>query len=139
MSLKPDIMITTSKPPTLALKHATATIPIVMIGVGDPIATGLVQSLAHPGGNIAGTANAVEEWFAKRLQSVTEMPPSLRCLYYLRNPANQSIIAGDADRNSIGQKPGIDFKVLRSREVMRTTTFRFTRLGTHRTSTQTTS
>jgi putative ABC transport system substrate-binding protein len=43
VSLKPDIMITTSKPPTLALKHATATIPIVMIGVGDPIATGLCR------------------------------------------------------------------------------------------------
>ena len=74
-----------------------------------------MQSLAHPGGNITGTANAVEEWFAsgtRRLQSVTEMLPSLRCLSYLRNPANQSIIAGDADRNSIGQKPGIDFNVI---------------------------
>ena len=115
MSLKPDIMVTTSTPPTLALKHATATIPIVMIGVGDPIATGLVQSLAHPGGNITGTANAVEEWFAsgtRRLQSVTEMLPSLRCLSYLRNPATQSIIAGDAGRKSIGQKLGIDFNVI---------------------------
>jgi hypothetical protein len=42
VSLKPDIMVTTSTPPTLALKHATATIPIVMIGVGDP-ATGLCR------------------------------------------------------------------------------------------------
>jgi len=112
VSLKPDVLVAATTPPALALKGATLTTPIVVIGVGDPIATGLVQSLAHPGGNITGTANAVEEWTAKRLQSVTEMLPELRCLSYLRNPANQSIMAHDADRKSIGQKLGIDFNII---------------------------
>jgi putative ABC transport system substrate-binding protein len=112
VGLKPDVMVAATTPPALALKDATATIPIVMIGVGDPVTTGLVRSLARPGGNITGTANAVEEWNAKRLQSVTEMLAGLRCLSYLRNPANQSIMAHDTDRKSAGQKLGIEFDVI---------------------------
>jgi putative ABC transport system substrate-binding protein len=112
VNLKPDVLVASSTPPVLALKKATAAIPIVMIGVGDPIATGLVKSLAHPGGNITGTANAVEEWTAKRLQSVTEMLPGIRCISYLRNPANQSIMVNDPGRKSIGEKLGIDFEII---------------------------
>jgi putative ABC transport system substrate-binding protein len=112
VSLKPDVLVAGSTPPVLALKNATTTIPIVMIGIGDPISTGLVKSLAHPGGSITGTANAVEEWNAKRLQSVTEMLPGIRCLSYLRNPANQSIMAHEAERERTGEKLGIDFEVI---------------------------
>jgi putative tryptophan/tyrosine transport system substrate-binding protein len=101
-----------STPPVLALKNTTTTIPIVMVGIGDPIATGLVKSLAHPGGSITGTANAVEEWNAKRLRSVTEMLPGIRCLSYLRNPANQSIMVHEAERKRAGEKLGIDFEVI---------------------------
>ena len=71
--LKPDVLVGPSTPPALALKKATASIPIVIVGVGGPIATGLVESLAHPAGNVTGTANAAEEWQAKRLQMVTEV------------------------------------------------------------------
>jgi putative ABC transport system substrate-binding protein len=112
VSLKPDVLVAPGTPPALALKSATATTPIVMIGVGDPVATGLVQSLARPGGNITGTANLVEEWSAKRLQGVAQMLPDLRCLIFLRNPANLSITAHDAHRESTGQKLGIDFYVI---------------------------
>ncbi len=101
-----------STPPVVALKSATAAIPIVMLAIGDPIATGLVQSLAHPGGNVTGTANAVEEWGAKRLQTVVEMLPGIRCVMYLRNPANQSIMAADEKRKEVGKKLGIDFAVI---------------------------
>ncbi len=65
VNLKPHVLMAASTPPVLALKNATATIPVVMVGVGDPIGTGLIQSLAHPGGNVTGAANAVEEWNAK--------------------------------------------------------------------------
>jgi putative tryptophan/tyrosine transport system substrate-binding protein len=112
VSLKPDVLVAGTTPPVLALKEATTTVPIVMVGIGNPIATGLVKSLAHPGGSITGTANAVEEWIAKRLQSVKEMLPGIRCLSYLRNPTNQSIMVNDAQRKSIGQKLGIDFEVI---------------------------
>jgi putative tryptophan/tyrosine transport system substrate-binding protein len=112
VSLKPDVLVAGTTPPVVALKEATTTIPIVMVGIGNPIATGLVKSLAHPGGNITGTANAIEEWNAKRLQSVTEMLPGIRCLSYLRNPANQAIMVNEAMRKSIGEKLGIDFQVI---------------------------
>jgi putative ABC transport system substrate-binding protein len=112
VSLKPDVLMAGTTPPVLALKDATTTIPIVMVGIGNPIATGLVKSLAYPGGNITGTANAVEEWTAKRLQSVTEMLPGIHCLSYLRNPANQAIMANEPGRKSIGEKLGIDFEVI---------------------------
>jgi ABC-type uncharacterized transport system substrate-binding protein len=49
---KPDVLVPFYTPPALALKNATAAIPIVMVSIGDPITTGLVKSLAHPGGNI---------------------------------------------------------------------------------------
>jgi putative ABC transport system substrate-binding protein len=112
VAMKPDVLIAFGTPPVLALKNATASIPIVMVAIGDPIATGLIQSLAYPGGNVTGTANSVEEWRARRLQTVTEMLPGIRCLMYLRNPSNQSIMAGERSRKDAGQKLGIDFEVI---------------------------
>lgn len=112
VSAKPDVLVAGTTPPVLALKEATTTIPIVMVGIGSPMATGLIKSLAHPGGNITGTANAVEEWQAKRLQSVKEMLPGIRCLSYLRNPSNQSIMANEAARKSNAEKLGIDLEFI---------------------------
>jgi putative ABC transport system substrate-binding protein len=96
VSLKPDILVGLSTPPVVALKRATAAIPIVMLAIGDPIATRLVQSLAHPGGNVTGTANAVEEWGARRLQTVTEKLSGIRCVAYLRNPTRACLQLGDS-------------------------------------------
>jgi putative ABC transport system substrate-binding protein len=112
VNLKPDVLVALSTPPSLALKNATAAIPIVMLAIGDPVATGLVQSLAHPGGNVTGTANAVEEWGAKSLQMITEMLPGIRCLSYLRNSANQAIMAADEARRTVGKTLGMDFEVI---------------------------
>jgi putative ABC transport system substrate-binding protein len=112
VNLKPDVLVAMSTPPALALKKATAAIPIVMLAIGNPIATGLVQSLAHPGGNVTGTANAVEEWGAKRLQMITEMLPGIRCVVYFRNPANQWVMAFEEKRKEVGKKLGVDFEVI---------------------------
>jgi len=112
VNLKPHVLMAASTPPVLALKNATATIPIVMVGVGDPIGTGLIQSLAHPGGNVTGAANAVEEWNAKRLQLVTEMLPGIRCLAYLRNPSNPAVMADDEKNKSDGERLGMNFKLI---------------------------
>src|SRR5262249_22512864 len=54
VDLKVDVILTTATPSILAVKKASATIPIVAIGIGDPVASGLVASLARPGGNITG-------------------------------------------------------------------------------------
>ena len=90
VAMKPNVLAATSTPPSLALKGATATIPIVMIAIGDPVRTHLVESLAHPGGNVTGTANANETWVAKRMEEIVETLPGIRCVLELRNPENQS-------------------------------------------------
>ncbi len=112
VGLKPDVLVASGTPSSLALKKTTASIPIVMLGIGNPIGTGLVASLAHPGGNVTGTANAVEEWAAKRLQMVTEVLPGIRCLMYLRNPANQSIMANAPAFMDAREKLGIELHVI---------------------------
>ena len=55
--LKVDLIVTTGEPPAMAAKSATTTIPIVMANAGDPVGSGLVASLARPGGNVTGLSN----------------------------------------------------------------------------------
>src|SRR5262249_60312143 len=66
VALKLDVMLTASTPAVLAAKKATQTIPIVMTSVGDPVGTGLVESLARPGGNITGNTPIIRELSGKR-------------------------------------------------------------------------
>src|SRR5437867_9043322 len=66
--LKVDLIVVTSPPPALVAKSATATIPIVMADSGDPVSTGLVASLARPGGNVTGFASLSYELNTKRLE-----------------------------------------------------------------------
>jgi putative tryptophan/tyrosine transport system substrate-binding protein len=85
-----DLIATFGTPPTLAAKQATTTIPIVMIGVGDPVGAGLVSSLARPGGNITGNTILGREVAGKRLQLLKEVIPSLSRVAFLWNPDNAS-------------------------------------------------
>src|SRR5262245_47704391 len=85
-----DLVATFGTPPTLAAKRATTTIPIVMIGVGDPVGAGLVSSLARPGGNITGSTILGPEVAGKRLQLLKEVIPSLSRVAFLLNPDNAS-------------------------------------------------
>jgi putative ABC transport system substrate-binding protein len=112
VSLKPDVLVTSGTPQSLALKKATASIPIVICCVGSPIASGLIQSLAHPGGNVTGAVNDSEEWNAKRLQLMRETLPGIHCALYLRDPANPAVVANDEMLKSIGAKLGIQWTVI---------------------------
>jgi putative ABC transport system substrate-binding protein len=85
-----DLIATFGTPPALAAKQATTTIPIVMIGVGDPVGSGLVSSLARPGGNITGNTILGPEVAGKRLQLLKEVIPSLSRVAFLWNPDNAS-------------------------------------------------
>jgi putative ABC transport system substrate-binding protein len=85
-----DIIATYGTPSSIAAKAATTTIPIVMIGVGDVLRTGLVQSLAHPGGNITGPNALGPEMQPKRLQLFKEVVPALSRVALLWNPDNAS-------------------------------------------------
>jgi putative ABC transport system substrate-binding protein len=85
-----DLIATYGTPATRAAKAATSTIPIVMIAVGDPVAAGLVQSLARPGGNITGNTILAPELAPKRLQLIKEIIPSASRTALLWNPDNVS-------------------------------------------------
>src|SRR5262245_14247290 len=75
--LKVDLIVTTAAPQALAARGATATVPIVMVNVGDPVAFGLVASLARPGGNVTGNASLAPELNTKRLEILKDAVPKL--------------------------------------------------------------
>jgi putative tryptophan/tyrosine transport system substrate-binding protein len=88
--LKVDVIMTHTVPGALAAKRATATnpIPVVMTNVGDAVGTGIVASLARPGGNITGDTFFVTELVAKRLELLRDAIPRLRRVAVLANPDN---------------------------------------------------
>ena len=75
--LKLDVIVAQTFPAALAMKQATSTIPIVVLGAGDPVATGLVASFARPGGNITGVSALENELSGKRLELLKEVFPKL--------------------------------------------------------------
>jgi putative ABC transport system substrate-binding protein len=83
-----DVIVATFTPCALAAKQATATIPIVMAAVADPIAVGLVASLARPGGNITGFSNMAAETAGKSVELFRDMLPSIGRVAALANPAD---------------------------------------------------
>ena len=90
--LKVDVLVTAGTPSILAAKSATTTIPIVMASGGDPVATGLVTSLARPGGNVTGMAGFSPELMVKRLELLKDVFPRARQVAVLFNPDNPSHI-----------------------------------------------
>jgi putative ABC transport system substrate-binding protein len=83
-----DVILTQSFPAALAAKQATSTIPIVVMGAGDPVATGLVASFARPGGNITGVSALETELSGKRLELLKEAFPKLARVAILWNAAD---------------------------------------------------
>ena len=90
VKLNVDVIVTHSTPGALAAKQATSTIPIVMAAVGDPVAAGLVASLARPGGNLTGLTFFFAELCAKRVELIKEAIPTLTRVAVFVNPANPS-------------------------------------------------
>lgn len=89
VALNPDLVIVVGPQATLALKSATAAIPIVFIAVADPVSLGIVQSLSRPGGNITGFSTFVPgDFLAKRLEILKELVPGASKIALLANPNN---------------------------------------------------
>ena len=81
-----DVLVTAGTPSTLAARGATARIPIVMVGVGDPVVLGIVKSLHRPGGNTTGLSLRAPELIGKRLELLQELVPGLgRVAVMIRN------------------------------------------------------
>jgi putative ABC transport system substrate-binding protein len=88
VGLKVDLLVTYGTPGTQAAKRATTTIPIVMATSGDAVASGLITSLARPGGNITGSTYFSPELNAKQLELLKEAFPGLQRVAVLQNPDN---------------------------------------------------
>jgi len=102
-----DLIATFGTPPTLAAKQATKTIPIVMIGIGDPVGAGIVPDLARPGGNVTGNTLLGPDLAGKRLHLLKEVVPSLSRVAFLWNPDNPSQPAQLAELKTAAQTLGM--------------------------------
>jgi putative tryptophan/tyrosine transport system substrate-binding protein len=111
IALRPDVLIAPGPQPAVALKSATATIPIVFVAVPDPVRLGLVQSLSHPGGNITGfTTDVPGKLIAKRIEIIRELIPGASKIAFLvnpRNPLHRGLIAEGLPRiaRNVGVAP----------------------------------
>ena len=89
VALGPDLLLAGNPQTALALKSATANIPIVFVAVADPVGIGLVQSLSRPGGNITGLATFVPgQFISKQIEILREMVPTASKIAILVNPGN---------------------------------------------------
>jgi putative ABC transport system substrate-binding protein len=86
-----DVIVAWGTPAVLAVRHATSTVPIVMVGVGDPVGFGFIASLARPGGNITGLTNIVVELSAKLMELFSELVPGMKRVGLVHNPNNPSV------------------------------------------------
>ena len=92
-SLPVNILVVYGSSATRAARQATSTIPIVMIGVGDPVRARFVTNLARPGGNVTGTTSLGPELIGKRIEILKECVPGLARVAFLWNPDNDSNLA----------------------------------------------
>jgi putative ABC transport system substrate-binding protein len=107
-----DVVLTAwSTPAALAAKKATTTVPVVFVGVADPVGVGLVTSLARPGGNVTGSTFLSEETVGKQLQLLKEAVPRLSRVATLSNPANPAYASMLRDIEKEGRR--INVQVLR--------------------------
>jgi len=106
--LKMDVIVTSTTPAALAAKHATATIPIVIGFTADPVGSGIVASLAHPGGNITGWTHSGLELRAKYLELLKEAVPDATRIGVLWDPANQVHRPSLRIIESAAQRLGVD-------------------------------
>jgi putative tryptophan/tyrosine transport system substrate-binding protein len=106
--LKVDVIVTVATPPTLAAKQATAVIPIVFGAASDPVGTGLVESLARPGGNVTGLANQISDTGGKKVEFLREVVPSLRRLAILANVGNPGVVLDMGEAQAAARKLGLE-------------------------------
>jgi putative ABC transport system substrate-binding protein len=113
--LKVDVIVTYATPPVVAAKQATAVIPIVSAVMGDPVGTGLVASLARPGGNVTGLSVLTPDLAGKRLELLREVIPALRGLAFLGNVGNPITVLEMGEVQTAARTLGLDLVTLEIR------------------------
>jgi putative ABC transport system substrate-binding protein len=91
LDLKIDVLVVPNNLGAFAAKKATSTVPIVVISAHDAVGTGLVASMARPGGNVTGTESLAAELDAKRVELLKDIAPSLSRLAVIYNPADPAM------------------------------------------------
>jgi putative ABC transport system substrate-binding protein len=107
-----DLILAGSTPGTLAAKQATSTIPIVMVTTGDPVGSGLVASLAQPGGNVTGLTSLGQELSAKRLELLKEAVPGVARVAVLTSPGSPYTGPFLRERARVAQALGVRLHVV---------------------------
>jgi putative ABC transport system substrate-binding protein len=114
---KPDLIFAFGTPASLAAKAATSTIPIVIFGVGDPVGTGLVASLARPGGNITGAGSLGRDLSGKLVELLVQVEPGIRQFAVLLNPDNPSAEPQLKETESVAHSLGLQLQRLNARNL----------------------
>ena len=107
MALKPDVIIASGSAATRALRQRTSTIPIVMVGTGDPLGAGFITSLARPGGNITGLTNQLGDLGGKAFQILKEVRPGLSQIALFWNPDDPGSKLGAEKQFASGPQYGL--------------------------------
>src|SRR6516162_2847605 len=98
----------------LAAKNATSTIPIVITTGADPVESGLVASLARPGGNLTGVTNLNVELWQKRVELIAELVPQARVIGLLQNPNNAGAGGSAASAQQAARAKGLQLEILKA-------------------------
>ena len=118
VSLEPDVLFSASAAGSLALAHATSRIPVVINGSQDPVAMGLVTSLAHPGGNVTGMASgAGPEIYGKRLELLRGWLPRLSRITLIYDPGEPNGRVARAELEDYANRLGVRLEALIARNL----------------------
>ena len=107
LASKVELIVTAGTPATLALKKATASTPIVMIAVGDPVGTGIVPSLRIPGGNITGLTSISPELDGKRLELLREVIPGMSHIAVMWNSSSPLQVVAEQQTRAAAEVLGM--------------------------------
>jgi putative tryptophan/tyrosine transport system substrate-binding protein len=117
VQLKVDVIVAGTQIATSVAQKATTTIPIVMVNVTDPVGSGLVTSLARPGGNITGLSNISGEISTKHLEILLSMMPKLSRVALLVNPATSENVAALKNIQAAAPRVGVTVLPLEARNL----------------------
>jgi putative tryptophan/tyrosine transport system substrate-binding protein len=114
---RPDVIVSAGTPATQAAKAATTTIPVVGSALGDPVATGLVESLARPGGNVTGVRSSIQGLNAKRLEILKDAFPAVSRVVVIGNPSNPVVALQFVELEEAAPRIGVRVERMEVRSV----------------------
>jgi ABC-type uncharacterized transport system substrate-binding protein len=112
VKLKVDVIVATGSEGVVAAKQATSAIPIVFAATADPVAIGLVESLAHPGGNVTGLSAESTDFAGKEVELLRELVPGLQRLPILTNPDSPGMNGRDRQSKAAARAAGLEVVTL---------------------------